>query len=233
MTDRPWGAWRGQAGPPSAPSIGRLGHPGPHDVPTLQLPFFRRSAEAWGKHSSQMHRCSSGRQRTSGRKRVSERKQHRTPSAVANLFDKKELFERSAAGALRVPSHITERNQPPAPRPTAALLSRHRNWALILGPFLHLRSPFQVIHSSVLVVDRARQYWRSGVGWSPQSFVLRPACHAGAHVRVGIARPHIQSRAIDRSLGALSPARYRALRIRFDPPQPTAITAELVLSPRC
>ena len=121
MTDRPWGAWRGQAGPPSAPSIGRLGHPGPHDVPTLQLPFFRRSAEAWGKHSSQMHRCSSGRQRTSGRKRVSERKQHRTPSAVANLFDKKELFERSAAGALRVPSHITERNQPPAPRPTAAL----------------------------------------------------------------------------------------------------------------
>ena len=127
MTDRPWGAWRGQAGPPSAPSIGRLGHPGPHDVPTLQLPFFRRSAEAWGKHSSQMHRCSSGRQRTSGRKRVSERKQHRTPSAVANLFDKKELFERSAAGALRVPSHITERNQPPAPRPTAALLSRHPN----------------------------------------------------------------------------------------------------------
>ena len=126
MTDRPWGAWRGQAGPPSAPSIGRLGHPALHDVPTPQLSFFRRSAEAWGKHSSQMHRCSSGRRRTSGRKRVSERKQHRTPSAVANLFDKKELFEMSAAGALRVPSHITERNQPPAPRPTAALLSRPR-----------------------------------------------------------------------------------------------------------
>ena len=204
------------------------------------MTFLRRSCRSFaaaqrrgGKHSSQMHRCSSGRRRTSGRKRVTERKQRRTPSAVANLFDSKELFEMSAAGAIWVPSHITERNQPPAPRPTAALLSRHRNWALILGPFLHLRSPFQVIHSSVLVVDRARQYWRSGVGWSPQSFVLRPACHAGAHVRVGIARPHIQSRAIDRSLGALSPARYRALRIRFDPPQPTAITAELVLSPRC
>ena len=124
MTDRPWEAWREQAGPPSALSIDRLGHPAPHDVPTPQLSFFRRSAEAWGKHSSQMHRCSSGRRRTSGRKRVSERKQHRTPSAVANLFDKKELFEMSAAGALRVPSHITERNQPPAPRPTAALLSR-------------------------------------------------------------------------------------------------------------
>ncbi len=154
-------------------------------------------------------------------------------SAVAISIEKKRDFPKTAARQFRVPSQITQKNQPPAARPTALLLSRHRNWALSLGPFLHLRSPFQVIHSSVLVVDRARQYWRSGVGWSPQSFVLRPACHAGAHVRVGIARPHIQSRAIDRSLGALSPARYRALRIRFDPPQPTAITAELVLSPRC
>ena len=155
------------------------------------------------------------------------------PTAVAKRLEKKRDFQEGAAKLLLMPSHISQRNQPPASRPTALLLSRNRNWALILGPFLHLRSPFQVIHSSVLVVDRARQYWRSGVGWSPQSFVLRPACHAGAHVRVGIARPHIQSRAIDRSLGALSPARYRALRIRFDPPQPTAITAELVLSPRC
>ena len=95
------------------------------------MTFLRRNCRSFAaaqrrgrKHSSQMHRCSSGRLRTSGRKRVSERKQHRTPCAVANLFDKKELFERSAAGALRVPSHITERNQPPAPRPTAALLSR-------------------------------------------------------------------------------------------------------------
>ena len=125
-----------------------------------------------------------------------------------------------------------EENQPPAARPTALLLSRHRNWALCLGPYLHLRSPFQVIHRSAPEVDRARQYRRSGMGWSPQSFVLRPACHAGAHVRVGIARPHIQSRAIERSLRALSPARYRALRIRFDPPQPTAMLAELVLSLR-
>ena len=153
--------------------------------------------------------------------------------AVALCIENKRISEGSASRATSVPSANDQQNQPPAARPTALLLSRHRNWALILGPFLHLRSPFQVIHSSVLVVDRARQYWRSGVGWSPQSFVLRPACHAGAHVRVGIARPHIQSRAIDRSLGALSPARYRALRIRFDPPQPTAITAELVLSPRC
>ena len=153
-------------------------------------------------------------------------------TAVAKNSEKKRDFPEAAAGLFSVPSHIAQRNQPPAAWPTALLLSRHRNWALILDPLLHLRSPFQVIHRSTLVVDRARQYWRSDVGWSPQSFVLRPACHAGAHVRVGIARPHIQSRAIDRSSGALSPARYRALRIRFDPPQPTAITAELVLSPR-
>jgi len=95
------------------------------------MTFLRRSCRSFaaaqrrgGKHSSQMHRCSSGRRRTSGRKRVTERKQRRTPSAVANLFDSKELFEISAAGAIWVPSHITERNQPPAPRPTAALLSR-------------------------------------------------------------------------------------------------------------
>tara|TARA_B100001971_G_C18248818_1_gene576497 strand:+ start:1049 stop:1408 length:360 start_codon:yes stop_codon:yes gene_type:complete len=49
MTDRPWEAWREQAGPPSALSIDRLGHPAPHDVPTPQLSFFRRSAEAWGQ----------------------------------------------------------------------------------------------------------------------------------------------------------------------------------------
>lgn len=154
------------------------------------------------------------------------------PSAVAIYIEKKQDFPKTAARLFWAPSQIAQRNQPPAARPTARLLSRHRNWALILDPLLHFRSPFQVIHRSALIVDRARQYWRSDVGWSPQSFVLRPACHAGAHVRVGIARPHIQSRAIDRSSGALSPARYRALRIRFDPPQPTAITAERVLSPR-
>jgi hypothetical protein len=32
--------------------------------------------------------------------------------------------------------------------------------------------------------------------WSVQSFVLSPACRAGAHVCVGIAGPHFQSRAI-------------------------------------
>ena len=177
--------------------------------------------------------CLRGRMRTSSQKLNCSIARSILRGAVALCFENKRISEGSASRATSVPSANDQQNQPPAARPTALLLSRHRNWALILGPFLHLRSPFQVIHSSVLVVDRARQYWRSGVGWSPQSFVLRPACHAGAHVRVGIARPHIQSRAIDRSLGALSPARYRALRIRFDPPQPTAITAELVLSPRC
>jgi len=45
-----------------------------------------------------------------------------------------------------------------------------------------------------------------------------PACLAGAHVCVGIAGPHIRSSALSASEEASSPARYRALRIRFDPP---------------
>ena len=45
-----------------------------------------------------------------------------------------------------------------------------------------------------------------------------PACLAGAHVCVGIAGPHIHSSALSASEEASSPARYRALRIRFDPP---------------
>ena len=195
--------------------------------------YYAAAPKSESELTIRMYQSASERRGTSELRRFVQQTYHPKLSAVANIPENKRLFEQSAAVPVRVPSHIAQRNQPPAAWPTALLLSRHRNWALILGPFLHLRSPFQVIHSSVLVVDRARQYWRSGVGWSPQSFVLRPACHAGAHVRVGIARPHIQSRAIDRSLGALSPARYRALRIRFDPPQPTAITAELVLSPRC
>ena len=195
--------------------------------------YYAAAPKSESELTIRIHQSACERRRTSTLRRIVQHISHPSLSAVANMSENKRLSEQSAALLVRVPSHIAQRNQPPAAWPTALLLSRHRNWALILGPFLHLRSPFQVIHSSVLVVDRARQYWRSGVGWSPQSFVLRPACHAGAHVRVGIARPHIQSRAIDRSLGALSPARYRALRIRFDPPQPTAITAELVLSPRC
>lgn len=51
-----------------------------------------------------------------------------------------------------------------------------------------------------------------------QSFVLGPACRAGAHFCVGIAGPHKHSRALFASEEASSPARYRALRIRFDPP---------------
>ena len=51
-----------------------------------------------------------------------------------------------------------------------------------------------------------------------QSSVLDPACEAGAHVGVGIAGQHLQSRALAASKEASSPARYRALRIRFDPP---------------
>src|SRR5882762_8419994 len=51
-----------------------------------------------------------------------------------------------------------------------------------------------------------------------QSFVLSPACHAGTHVGVGIAGPHRQSRALSTCEQVSAPARYRALRIRFDPP---------------
>ena len=51
-----------------------------------------------------------------------------------------------------------------------------------------------------------------------QSVVLGPACRAGAHVCVGIAGPHIQSGALATSEKVPSPAEYRALRIRIDPP---------------
>jgi len=49
-----------------------------------------------------------------------------------------------------------------------------------------------------------------------QSFVLDPACHAGAHVCVGIAGPHIHSRTLSASEKASSPARYRAIRLIWD-----------------
>jgi len=41
------------------------------------------------------------------------------------MSEKKRLFQESAAGPVRVPSHIAQRNQPRAVRPTALLLSRH------------------------------------------------------------------------------------------------------------
>ncbi|WP_291181224.1 hypothetical protein, partial [Erythrobacter sp.] len=40
----------------------------------------------------------------------------------------KENFLDAAAGLFRVPSHISQQNQPPAARPTALLLSRHLIW---------------------------------------------------------------------------------------------------------
>jgi hypothetical protein len=47
------------------------------------------------------------------------------PSAVATLIEKKRDFLETAAWLLRVPSLFAQRNQPPAARPTAALLSCH------------------------------------------------------------------------------------------------------------
>ena len=41
------------------------------------------------------------------------------------MSENKRLFEQSAAVPVRVPSHIAQRNQPPAAWPTALLLSRH------------------------------------------------------------------------------------------------------------
>ena len=45
MTDRPGEQGRGQAGPPSTPSIDRTRRSAPHDVRTLSLPLLRCSAE--------------------------------------------------------------------------------------------------------------------------------------------------------------------------------------------
>jgi hypothetical protein len=48
------------------------------------------------------------------------------PSAVAKSIEMKGNSLHAAAGLFRVPSQITQQNQPPATRPTAALLSRPR-----------------------------------------------------------------------------------------------------------
>lgn len=55
------------------------------------------------------------------------------------MSEKKRLFQESAAGPVRVPSHIAQRNQPRAVRPTALLLSRHPkslNMSNVYGQFL-------------------------------------------------------------------------------------------------
>ncbi|MDE0900925.1 MAG: hypothetical protein OSA41_04325, partial [Erythrobacter sp.] len=49
-------------------------------------------------------------------------------SAVAISIEKKRDFLKTAARQFRVPSQITKKNQPPAARPTALLLSRHLIW---------------------------------------------------------------------------------------------------------
>jgi len=104
----------------------------------------------------------------------------------------------------------------------ARLPASRRNRAPLHGLLRHLR------HDSLLRLgqpdtatehDGMRHAAMNGSRWSMQSFVLSPACRAGAHVCVGIAGPHIHSRALVASEKASSPARYRALRIRIDPPE--------------
>jgi hypothetical protein len=51
-------------------------------------------------------------------------------------------------------------------------------------------------------VDFADDIW-----WSMQEYVLSPACHAGAHVVVGIAGQHRHLRALAASIELSSPAR--------------------------
>ena len=108
------------------------------------------------------------------------------------------------------------------------LLSCRRNWGSLLRLRRHGLSPRLYITDTAIRRDRASLPAMMKAGWSAQSFVLCPACRAGAHVCVGIAGPHFQSRAIAASFEAASPARYRALRIRFDPPGSSATGAELV-----
>ena len=71
-------------------------------------------------------------------------------TAVANHSEKKREFQEGAAGLLRVPSQIAQRNQPPAARPTAALLSRD-----------HFYSPNQTL------TDRCvnHRFGASGLRW--------------------------------------------------------------------
>ena len=50
------------------------------------------------------------------------------PTAVAKRSERKRDFQESAAKLFLMPSQIAERNQPPAARPTARLLSRSLIW---------------------------------------------------------------------------------------------------------
>jgi hypothetical protein len=63
------------------------------------------------------------------------------PTAVAKRSERKRDFQESAAKLFLMPSQIAERNQPPAARPTARLLSRnqltHTNQTLTDIYFIH------------------------------------------------------------------------------------------------
>ncbi len=66
--------------------------------------------------------------------------------------------------------------------------------------------------------------------------MLSPPRHAGAHVVVGIAGQHRHSRALAASIGLSSLARWRALHIRFDPPNafpPISGNSAIFLSSSC
>lgn len=111
-----------------------------------------------------------------------------------------------------------------------ALSCRH-NWATV--PDLRRHSRYPSLYFDNTTPERATPRRRAirKAGWSVPSFVLAPATPAGAQICVGLAGPHIQSRAIATPSRVLSPARYRDRCIRFDPPVFPAAVAELVSAP--
>jgi len=91
--------------------------------------------------------------------------------AVANVVENKRLLSESAAGPVRAPSRIGERNQPPAAWPTALLLSRHQkslNMSDAYGQFLLSQKKIRQTHCPCNSIATA----------------LQITCHTAAHARV-------------------------------------------------
>lgn len=126
-----WGhGARSRPGPPSTPIIGRTGLIAPHDVCALAPPMLRCSAgPKQGGPRLHRHACAWTDADLHQRAYRAANRVFQL-SAIAICIEKRQLLERAAVMLLRMPSPITQQNQPHTARPTAVLLSRDKK-----GPY--------------------------------------------------------------------------------------------------
>jgi len=118
---------------------------------------------------------------------------------------------RFASGLLR-PSYTTNWDTTQEPRNTLVPITLRARPLSDHGEIVACHEKCALgLPETALDCDSVRHVAMIGAKWCLQSFVLGPACRAGAHVCVGIAEPHIRSRALSATEGASSPAKYRAL----------------------